>query len=516
MASWNSLPPEIRQMVLQSAISQSPFPTTPVLATVSRDWQDFFERSTFKDLALTNGDLYVFASAIRGNVTRLGYIRTLRLRINLMPYSSRSKEKTESATNITQNNRIFTQALAVLLKVLSLWRGDYGGLEVELDARSPSDCRYFAFIHELHDDFLFRFQDEDELFDAVKLFYKKRYEETKRTWGSRRSTSSNLIRTLNGETIRRLRGHHLELKPSLMNRGYPYSQVVRNLPATPIVKGLVIRRVAPRLIALESLGKIIRESFTALEYFSYSTYMKQTDDKERDFLDGLATQLLTSLPTTLTRFSYSRRPIKDSCDPWVNHRPLARLFARACHRFAEFRPPQDLRLVTFFDEIIAAGRCEESKLKKLSITSIHLHHAAEQRHVTYYLMSAARAAATMPSLRTMELWCSYPYYGILFRCEIDTYKVQITWRYLKNGPRFALEEKVVQEWEKVASARLFDVNSAPFDDTAGKWERSKILPYLHLKRLAYSPLEEAQIRAFQPGHRNCWYVPATPEYRGVY
>ncbi|KAG4288729.1 hypothetical protein FPRO06_03551 [Fusarium proliferatum] len=271
MASWNSLPPEIRQMVLQSAISQSPSPTAPVLASVSRNWQDFFERSTFKDLALTNGDLYVFASAIRGNVTRLG---------------SRLKEKTESATNITQNNRIFTQAIAVLLKVLSLWRGDYGGLELELDARSPSDCRYFAFIHELHDDFLFRFQDEDELFDAVKLFYKKRYEETKRTWGSRRSTSSNLIRTLNGGMIGRLRGHHLELKTSLMNRGHPYSQVVRNLPATPIVKGLVIRRVAPRLIALESLGKIIRESFTALEYFSYSTYTEQTDDKERDFLDG--------------------------------------------------------------------------------------------------------------------------------------------------------------------------------------------------------------------------------------
>lgn len=100
MASWNSLPPEIRQMVLQ--ISQSPSLTAPVLATVCRDWQDFFERSTFKDLALTNGDLYTFASAIRANVTRLGYIRTLRLRINLMPYSSHVKEKTESATNITQ------------------------------------------------------------------------------------------------------------------------------------------------------------------------------------------------------------------------------------------------------------------------------------------------------------------------------------------------------------------------------------------------------------------------------
>ncbi|KAF4442622.1 F-box domain-containing [Fusarium acutatum] len=289
MASWTSLPPEIRRMVFQAALSRNPFPTAPVLATVSREWQDFFERSTFKDLALTNGDLCTFASAIKGNVFRLGYIRTLRLRINLMPYSSRLQGTNESATNITQNNRIFTQAIAVLLKVLSLWRGDYGGLELELDARSPSDCRYFNFIHELHDDFLFRFQDEDELFDAVKRFYQKRHEETKNEWCLRsgiRTTFLNHLLSLNYTPMQRLRGEHLELKPSLIKRGWAYSQVVRNLPATPIVKGLVIRRAAPRLIALESLGKIIRESFAALEFFSYSTSMEHTDDKERDFLDG--------------------------------------------------------------------------------------------------------------------------------------------------------------------------------------------------------------------------------------
>ncbi|KAF4495405.1 hypothetical protein FAGAP_8471 [Fusarium agapanthi] len=401
MASWTSLPPEIRRMVLQAVISPSPSPTTPVLATVSREWQDFFERSTFKDLALTNGDLYAFASAIKRNTTRLGYIRTLRLRINLMPYSNRLQGTAESATNITQNNRIFTQAIAVLLNVLSLWRGDYGGLELELDARSPSDCTYFNFIHELHDDFLFRFQDEDELFYA----------------------------------------------------------------------GLVVRRAAPRLIALESLGKIIRESLMALEYFSYSTYMELTDDKERDFLDGLSTQLLPSLPTTLKRFSYSRKPFQGSCDPWVINSPLSLLFARACHRFTEFRPPQDLRLRTFFDEIIAGGKCEESKLEKLSINCIFLSRGPYQERVTYILMSAAQVAATMPRLRTMELWCSYPGYGFLFRCEIDDYRVKITWRYLRNGRSFVLEEQVVQEWEKVASPRLLSVNNTSFDDTGIKWKR---------------------------------------------
>lgn len=122
----------------------------------------------------------------------------------------------------------------------------------------------------------------------------------------------------------------------------------------------------------------------------------------------------------------------------------------------------------------------------------------------------------MPRLRTMELFCSYPEYGFLFRCEIDDFKVDITWRYLRNVPSFVLEEQVVQEWEKVASPRLLNVNSTPFDDVGGEWERSMILPYLRLRRLAYSPIEEAQLRAFQAGNRNWWYVPSSYHYRGVY
>ncbi|KAK2685346.1 hypothetical protein QWA68_015600 [Fusarium oxysporum] len=100
----------------------------------------------------------------------------------------------------------------------------------------------------------------------------------------------------------RLRGNDLELKPSLIKRVRAYSQTSRNLPVTPIVKGLVIRRAVPRLIALQSLGRVLRESFVGLESFSYSTYLARRHDQERDFLEDLSTQLLPSLPATLKRF----------------------------------------------------------------------------------------------------------------------------------------------------------------------------------------------------------------------
>ncbi|KAI7770966.1 hypothetical protein LZL87_004753 [Fusarium oxysporum] len=426
MASWNSLPPEVHRMVLQSAIPRKktpncPFPTAPVLATVSREWQDFFERRTFKDLALTNSDLYAFAKAVKSDVSRLGYIRTLRLRINLMPYSFRLRGKPESATNATHNNQIFTHAMAVLLKTLASWSGDHGGLELELDVRSPSDCTYFDFINELHDDFLFRFQDEGELFDAVGEFYETRRQEIKERG---RPPFLNFLRNWTiqpgYDPVSRLRGNDLELKPSLIKRVRAYSQTARNLPATPIVKGLVIRRAAPRLIALQSLGRVLRESFVALESFSYSTYLSRMHYQERDFIEDLSTELFPSLPATLKRFRYSKRPVLGLCNPRmsdINQSSLSLLFARACHHFTELCVPPDLDPVVFFNEIIARGKCDESKLEKLAMATRYLSQSSNQNMVTFCLTLAARAAATMPRLRILEMWCSYTGYACLFRRE---------------------------------------------------------------------------------------------------
>ncbi|KAF5624955.1 hypothetical protein F52700_9330 [Fusarium sp. NRRL 52700] len=363
MASWTSLPPEVRRMVFQAAISRSPSLAAPVLATVSREWQDFFERSTFKDLALTDGDLYTFASVIKRDANRLGYIRTLRLRINLMPYNghiplrSRLQGKFESATIIIQNNRIFTQAIAVLLKVLSLWRGDSGGLELELDVRSPSDYRHFQFIHELHDDFLFRFQDEDELFKAVEKLYKK---------GTERQRKDRV-----------------------------YLHI----------------------------------------------YCPPCPQASRD--SGIAEDQFVALGSTIVRY----------------HSSL----------------PEHV-----------TGNHSGWKLR-----------GVQTRETFYHVRPSSSDDASLTDHGALVL-------------------LPQLWVLIQNRPSFILEDEVVREWEKVASPRLLTVNSAPFDYPGGKWKRSMIFPYLHLRRLAYSPLEEAQVRAFQIGNRNYWYAPLTQDYRGVY
>ncbi|WKT45567.1 hypothetical protein QSH57_010441 [Fusarium oxysporum f. sp. vasinfectum] len=207
----------------------------------------------------------------------------------------------------------------------------------------------------------------------------------------------------------RLRGNDLELKPSLIKRVRAYSQTSRNLPATPIVKGLVIRRAVPRLIALQSLGRVLRESFVGLESFSYSTYLALRHDQERDFLEDLSTQLLPSLPATLKRFIYSKRPVLGLCNPRmsdINQTSLSLLFARAYHRFTELCVPPDLDPVLSFNEIIARGKCNESRLEKLAMATRCLSQSSNQNTVTLCLALAARAAANMPRLRILEIRCS--------------------------------------------------------------------------------------------------------------
>ncbi|KAJ0126201.1 hypothetical protein HZ326_30691 [Fusarium oxysporum f. sp. albedinis] len=77
---------------------------------------------------------------------------------------------------------------------------------------------------------------------------------------------------------------------------------------------------------------------------------------------------------------------------------------------------------------------------------------------------------------------------------MDDFRVEVTWRYLHHQSNFDLQERVLRAWAKVASPRLLLKNCAPFNNTRPGWKGSRILPRLRLRRLACSPLNEAQYR----------------------
>ena len=114
MASWHSLPPELRLTVLECVAGEDPNFAEAVprersarhtycwapYAAVSREWQVFFERRTFAAIALFNDDVQPFCDAVRRCTDRLAYVGRLRLLIDLPEYTSSESETDEDAATV--------------------------------------------------------------------------------------------------------------------------------------------------------------------------------------------------------------------------------------------------------------------------------------------------------------------------------------------------------------------------------------------------------------------------------
>ncbi|KAF4947418.1 hypothetical protein FSARC_13966 [Fusarium sarcochroum] len=501
-ASWKSLPPEIRLLTLRCIIPQygikettthRGFPRASLLATVSKEWQDFFERETFRRMDLEATDLFTFSRTILGqNVVRLNYITNILLTIKLATYTRRIANKPESSTTVTQNNRTFTQAMAVLLKTLSSWEGHSGGLTIEIRAHSPSDQEFHGDLFELYDDYPLRFEDDPHMRTTFFKFCRG---------NRRRHTPIRVIRRsldILGLT-KRLHGAPLELKPSLVKKRHFCSKTIRNLPETPIVKGLILRYVSRKSIVVKALATLFRESFVALESFHFARWKSWTEEQEKAFLNDLQGDLIPAFPASLKHFVFHihRDYGGYSLDPsHRNELPLSKLLANTCHRLTQFCLPHDrfTDRLWFFFELGRGGRREDSKLQHLVFRTRYLCHRAHQEGVTECLCFIGEAAKNLPNLRTLELWDAGDGFGCLFRCTLDYSGVTITWRC--TDERFTLQERAVRQWAQLASNREFNVRRIPLTKTMEankKFKLSTILPALHLRQLNFDPISEAHV-----------------------
>jgi hypothetical protein len=104
MASWFSLSSETRLRIFEFIIclsEQHPLKLSS-LATVSPEWQQYFERHTFRRLVLDSSDLAEFGRLIyKTNASRLNHITNLCLRIKLSTYDCSSCCEPEDAATIT-------------------------------------------------------------------------------------------------------------------------------------------------------------------------------------------------------------------------------------------------------------------------------------------------------------------------------------------------------------------------------------------------------------------------------
>ncbi|RHZ64675.1 hypothetical protein CDV55_106551 [Aspergillus turcosus] len=133
------LPFEITSLII-SYVDVSTDSSLAPYATVSREWQACIEQRTFARLNLNNPQrLEEFCQIVACNKQRQKCVREIHLLIHLEPYDIKARAYFETAAEHSRNNEIFVQTIQNVLQILATWLEDHRGIELFIQAQSPSD-----------------------------------------------------------------------------------------------------------------------------------------------------------------------------------------------------------------------------------------------------------------------------------------------------------------------------------------------------------------------------------------
>ncbi|PNP44308.1 hypothetical protein TGAMA5MH_03914 [Trichoderma gamsii] len=149
MANWYSIPPEIRNIILDQVFQTgAACRNLGACAAVCREWQTYIEPRNFRRLVLNHSCVADFGRIVQ---KRKWMVQHIWLRIELPRYRCTTCRLPETPKQKRRNNQIFTKALFQLLQILGSWQGDSMsrlGLEdnigpvLELSVHSPSDMKH--------------------------------------------------------------------------------------------------------------------------------------------------------------------------------------------------------------------------------------------------------------------------------------------------------------------------------------------------------------------------------------
>ncbi|KAK4213280.1 hypothetical protein QBC37DRAFT_464054 [Rhypophila decipiens] len=275
--------------------------TRSILATVSRQWQLFFEELNFSHLILHQDDIAMFEAITQSNAQlhRRQFIQGIYLRIELSEYACgrcwvvASKEEEEIDSMISKT------AVADLFAALSNWDPTAcygGGLTLEISAHSPSDAKCYAreLWSRIADNTHNSFRYKPSRWYQQQVFGDVTYNPSRHGWwqGSR---------NYNGMTFGR--------RMMMVQRVFSYSQEyaygwLDNLPVVPCVRNFLIRRQFYRNLGYMALRKIITslKQLVSFRYESWNAVSREAHQTQAWDFSRLVSDVIVAHPT-LTRIS---------------------------------------------------------------------------------------------------------------------------------------------------------------------------------------------------------------------
>jgi len=419
------------------------------LATVSKQWQYFFEKLNFDHLFLHQEDVSQFRAIVERQPHRKAFVRWIWLRVELAEYSCQDCLTAQSPDEVRENNAIFTKGVYELFAVLSSWNPDDGhrdGITLELSAHSPSDATHFAreLNFRIADNFFHAFRPLDMTMNVRSMLDSRRH-----SWMNGRQTLARRTPAEREGILARLFGDYeglrFDMRIGVTRTNIPEeSGRNRGLPPVPLIKSFLIRRQFYRLFSVsKALGPILTAmpELENLRYESWDTPMESNHGiraLQNRVLIGYILSRKSKLKAISIHGSTSRvyhgnprlydprtlmpRDVSDRVT-------LGKALAKSTMNLQMIHGARNVEAEGFFHAFWPYDPNDETptiptpaqpgllptwqNLGRLSLTSTRLN----PRDINWLLMAAGSAAQQMPVLVIMELWNYDPTSRCVFRYE---------------------------------------------------------------------------------------------------
>ncbi|KAI3535884.1 hypothetical protein CABS01_00789 [Colletotrichum abscissum] len=437
VATWGSLPWELRQMILQTIARQTS--GWGACASVCKEWQAILEKESFRQLKLQASCLDDIEAMI--SVKQAKLVRHIWLNIELKPYTCRSCQTTESSSWACEDGRMARRAITKLFSILSQWPVVEGAeLTLELSFQSPSDKEhcfknlYFGGVGE----------DEDLKFDRPghrlpHLDSKHSFHDSQHGWMNGRQVDAP-----NGNSFSRIfQPLHLTFK--------------EGLPQVKAITRFVLRRQCRRWIEPRVLGFLF-DKLPRLQSLIYEPW-QSLDKMAQDLIwDSEYLRLIEShLPKALKKISV----FEETNEEYItSFRPISPITAPDIIRitsptvsaaFAKRSLSLEQLSVTFLIEASDFFQSRQkdwvwSHMRFLTLTSRILTQT-ENLRIENLLRNAATTALSIPHLHTMVLWNGRKGEAFKFFYHAKSSYTCIGWQGTWD---WKLTPSVIRNWQRVA------------------------------------------------------------------
>ncbi|KAI2614923.1 hypothetical protein GGR54DRAFT_324318 [Hypoxylon sp. NC1633] len=418
-------------------------------ASVSKEWQSFFEKRLYSRLVVTQSCLEGFETHIH---RQKALVKHIFLRIDLPNYNCELCGGSFRKTKAPQHT-IIEFAIGTLFRILSTWKlreRALEGLGLEIGFHSPQIALHH-FGGELH--------------MGSNLFDKDTSEE--------QSLLHPTLDAVNGQhhqnDLSRARMARLAVLYRAFDRVF-----LRQFPSVKVVNRLVMRRQTRFYLRPLNLQHMM-QSLPQLEYVNYECWREYCTFKvgeawEYNYDDNwrMALDEINRLPNklkTLTLFEEFNEDLSTAFCSAYQSQPdfdIGKEYVRTPPRgFSEAVATRSLSLERLFASYIIDARpffhavepnWEWKRLTSLSLTSRLLMGSTDTdlSEINNMLVEAAEAALKMPKLQTMELWHGLKRAACVFRFRKEMLYATVEWR---GTWSLKWNSRVIRKWEEVAVLR---------------------------------------------------------------